>query len=145
MPLSEQDYIDLVITEIGGDTEDGLLATQLPIYWELHADLASDAARMAAIKIDGLTLLLGQTWRKVSFKALDGASVQLSDMFDHLSALLDLARTAAGQLSSGAGGGVAIGTLTKTAPLMPDTPRGLDPNGRQYRGDPLRRPGDGRP
>lgn len=136
--MTEEEYITLIITSIGGDTEDGLLATNLPLFWATHADLATDAARAAAVKVDAIELLLGNTWRKVSFKALDGASVNLSDMFDHLVKLLDLAQAAVG-ISSGAAGGVAVGTLTKTAPIMPDRAGQPDPNARRYRGDPLRR------
>jgi len=143
--MTEEQYITLIIASIGGDTEDGLLAANLPSFWALHADLASDAARLAAVKVDAIQLLLGQTWRKVSFKALDGASVQLSDMFDHLIALLDLAQAAAGVTGAGASGAAAIGQLTTVAPIGADSARGVNPNARQYKGDPLRRRGDNRP
>ncbi len=138
--MTEQEYIQLIITEIGGDTAESLLATNLPTYWAAHADLPSDAAKKAATKVDAIQLLIGQAWRKVSFKALDGASVNLSDMFEHLQRLLELAQQEQALVAAGAAGaGVSVGTLTKTAPIMPDTPRGLDANARRYRGDPLRR------
>jgi hypothetical protein len=142
--MTEAEYIALAIASIGGDTEDGLLATNMPIFWSLHAT-SSDAARGIEIKIDGVRFLLGQTWRKVSFKALDGASVNLSDMFDHLLKLLALFQAELAQAQSGADGTAAIGQLTTTAPVMPDSPRGVNPNARSYRGDPLRRRGDNRP
>lgn len=138
--MTEEEYIQLIITEIGGDTADGLLAANLPTYWAAHADLASDAARKAASKVDAIRLLLGQSWRKVSFKALNGASVSLSDMFEHLLKLLEIAQEEQALVAaSSTGAGVAVGVLTKTAPIMPDTPRGLDPSARRYRGDPLRK------
>lgn len=142
--MTEEQYIALVIASIGGDTEDGLLAANLPLYWDLHS-ASSDARKAVEVKIDGIRLLLGQAWRKVSFKALDGASVQLSDMFDHLLKLLELTQDELSQLQDGADGSAAIGQLTTVAPIGADSPRGLNPNARQYRGDPLRRRGDGRP
>ena len=103
--MTEAEYIALAIASIGGDTEDGLLATNLPIFWSLHSS-SSDARRAIEIKIDGIRILLGQTWRKVSFKALDGASVSLSDMFDHLVKLLSLYQEELIQAQSGADGSV---------------------------------------
>lgn len=142
--MTEEQYIALVIASIGGDTESGLLAANLPIFWTLHPS-SSDSVRAIEIKIDGIRMLLGQTWRKVSFKALDGASVNLSDMFDHLAKLLTLSQAELAQMQSGAAGTAAIGQLTTNAPIMPDSPRGVNPNARSYRGDPLRRRGDNRP
>jgi hypothetical protein len=143
--MTEAEYIALIITSIGGDTLDGLLATNLPLYWAAHASAASDVVRAALVKIDAIDLLLGQTWRKVTFKALDGASVNLSDMFDRLLKLRALAATQAAGGGEIAAGAVAIGDIATTAPIMPDTPRGANPNARSYRGDPLRRRGDNRP
>jgi len=142
--MTEEQYITLIIASIGGDTVDGLLATNLPIFWSLHSS-SSDASRAIEVKIDGIRLLLGQAWRKVSFKALDGASVSLSDMFDHLLKLLELAQAELATAQLGADGSVAIGELTTTAPIGRDSPRGIDPNSRALRGDPLRRRGDNRP
>lgn len=138
--MNQEAYIALIITEIGGDTVDALLATNLPTYWAAHADLTSDAAKKAAVKVDAIRLLIGQSWKKVSFKALDGASVNLSDMFEHLLKLLELAQQELAQSTAGGvGAGAAIGTLTKTAPVMGSPRCGPDPNDRALRGDPLRR------
>jgi len=142
--VTEAEYIALAIASIGGDTEDGLLAANLPIFWDLHTS-SSDAARGVEIKIDAIRMLLGQAWRKVSFKALDGASVQLSDMFDHLVKLLELYQDELTNAQHGASGATAIGQLTTVAPIGADSPRGTNPNARSYRGDPLRRRGDNRP
>lgn len=136
--MTEQDWIDLIIVEIGGDTADTLLAINLPIYWAIHSNVASDAARALLVKMDGLRLLLGQAARQVDFRTSSGSSVKLSDLFEHFRLLLDMAQSQAAALS-GAAGGVAVGQLTTTAPIMPDQPRSLDPNARRYRGDPLRR------
>lgn len=137
--MTEEEWISLIITSIGGDTADLLLATNLPIFWDVHESITSDAARAAAVKVDGIRLLIGQSWRQVSFKALDGASVSLSDMFDHLLKLLEVAQQELAQaMTSASGSGMAIGTLTKTAPVVVSTGQ-TDPNDRRYRGDPLRR------
>jgi hypothetical protein len=138
--MTKAEWIALIITEIGGDTSTNLLATNLPTYWDLHTSAADDAARALLTKMDGLRLLLGQTWRQVTFRALDGVSVNLSDMFDHLKELLSLAEAQAGAASGAGGGGIAVGSLTTTAPIMSDHSGGIDPNDRRYRGDPLRRP-----
>lgn len=142
--MTEAEYIALAIASIGGDTEDGLLAANLPIFWDLHTS-SSDAVRGVEITIDGIRMLLGQAWRKVSFKALDGASVQLSDMFDHLVTLLGLYQAELTNAQQGASGSVALGQLTTVAPIGADSARGANPNARQYKGDPLRRRGDNRP
>lgn len=142
--MTPEEWIDLIIAQLGGDTSDMLLATWLPVYWDARTGAPSDAARAAMVKIDGINLLLGNAWRNVDFKALDGSSVNLSDMFEHLTKLLDLAKAEAAALvgaESGTGGAVAIGSLTTTAPIMPDRAGGLDGNARRYRGDPLRRGG----
>lgn len=140
--MTEEEWISLVIAQLGGDTADTLLATWLPVYWDAHSGAPSDAARAAMVKVDGINLLLGNAWRGVDFKALDGSSVSLSDMFEHLTELLGIAQAQAaaaiGGGTSATGGAVAIGSLTTTAPIMADT-GGIDPNARRYRGDPLRR------
>lgn len=136
--MTEEEYIALIIVEIGGDTTDALLATNLPTYWDLHSDAPSDAARFLLVKMDGLRLLLGQAARQVDFRTSSGSSVKLSDLFEHFRLLLDMAQTQAG-LASGAAGGVALGALTTTAPIMRDRPGQPNPNSRRIRGDPLRR------
>src|SRR5262245_55663587 len=115
--MTEQDYIDLIITTIGGDTTDGLLAATLPTYWALHSAVADDAARALLVQRDTIMLLLGQSWRTVSFKALDGASVDASDIFDHLLELLKITQAAidAGAADLSAAG--AVGQLVHTAPV----------------------------
>lgn len=142
--MTEEQYIQLIIASIGGDTTDGLLAANLPSYWALHST-SGDARRLVETKIDGIRMLLGQAWRKVSFKALDGASVSLSDMFDHLTTLLSLAQDELAQAQGGMDGAASIGDIAATAPIGPDTPCGPNPNARQYRGDALRSHGDNRP
>lgn len=143
--MTEQEYIQLIITSIGGDTTSDLLATNLPIYWDLHAATSDDGVRAILVKVDGIRLLLGQNWKYVSFKALDGASVSASDIFDHLLKLLSLAQDELAQAQSVLSGGGALGQLTTTAPINPTCIGQPDPNDRMYRGDPLRRRLRGQP
>lgn len=136
--MTEEQWIELIITEIGGDTADALLANTLPTYWAIHSDAPSDASRALLVKIDGIRLLLGQAARQVDFRTSSGSSVSLSDLFDHFRLLLSLAESQVAAASSAAGGGIAVGQLTTTAPIMPERGQ-LSPNARRYRGDPLER------
>jgi len=133
MTLSDEQYQDLIIAFVGGDTEDGLLALNVPILWELRGTIADAAIRMLYVKIDAIDMLLGQAARQVTFRTSSGSSVALSDLFDHFKELRAACLSQIG--GSAAGGGVAIGTLTKTAPLMPPATGELDPNAQRYRGD----------
>lgn len=132
--MTEAEWIALIIAALGGDTEGGLLAAELPAYWEtVRADIADLNVRALFVKIDAIDLLLGQAARQVTFRTSSGSSVNLSDLFDHF---LRLRGFFSAQLAAAApGGGVAIGTLTKTAPLMPPTSGEPDPNAQRYRGD----------
>lgn len=143
--MTEQAYIDLIITSIGGDTTGGLLATNLPIFWGLHVSTSDDSVRAIQVKIDAIRLLLGQNWKYVSFKALDGAVVSASDLFAHLKDLLDITLAELDRAQSVLSGGGALGQLTTTAPISPTCVGQPDPNDRMYRGDPLRRRLRGRP
>jgi len=140
MAPTEADYIQLIIVTIGGDTEGGLLATNLPIFWSAHDSVDDLNARAALVKLDAIDLLLGQSWKKVSFKALDGASVSLSDLFDHLLRLRQLAQDAADRGDTITNAGGAIGELTTQAPIAPPWGAGTfpDANDRAYRGDAYR-------
>lgn len=134
--MTEEEYIAQIITSIGGDTTDGMLATNLPIYWAARDSVADLNARALLVKRDGIDLLLGNTWRKVDFKALDGASVSLSDMFDHLLKLRSVVQDQIDRLADQAAAGGAVGELLTTAPIGPPTVFGPDANSGAYRGSP---------
>lgn len=138
MALTEEQYIQLIITSIGGDTTGGLLAANLPIYWSARDGVDDLNARALLVKIDGIDLLLGQNWKYVSFKALDGASVTASDIFDHLLKLRQLAQDQADRGDDIAGAGGAVGDLLITAPISPPCGYPFDANDRAYRGDAYR-------
>ncbi len=140
MPLTEEQYIALIIAAIGGDTEGGLLAAQLPTYWEeIRSNIDDLNARALFVKMDAIDLLLGQVARSVTFRTSSGSSVNLSDLFDHFRQLRADLLTQITSALPGAGG--AVGELTTTAPIMRDNAGQPDPNARVYRGDPLRRRG----
>lgn len=140
MALTEEQYIQLIITSIGGDTTTNLLATTLPTLWAAHESVEDLNARALLIKVDAIELLLGQNWKYVSFKALNGASVSASDIFDHLLKLRQIAIEQAERGADLSSVGGAVGQLEATAPI--DPPLGLgsypDANDRAYRGDPYR-------
>lgn len=138
MALTEEQYIALIIAGIGGDTDDSVLATNLPLFWQARDSIDDLNARALLVKLDAIDLLLGQTWRKVSFKALDGASVNLSDMFKHLLDLRDAVQAAADRGDTLASVGGAVGELTTQAPVAPPFVGWPDANDRAYRGDPYR-------
>jgi NADH pyrophosphatase NudC (nudix superfamily) len=138
MALTEEQYIQLIITSIGGDTTSAVLATNLPIFWSARDGVEDLNARALLVKIDGIDLLLGQNWKYVSFKALDGASVSASDIFDHLLKLRQLAQEQADRGADIANAGGAIGELLTTAPISPPCGYPFDANDGAYRGDAYR-------
>jgi hypothetical protein len=139
MPLSEAQYKAKIILEVG-DNEAGLLAANIDLMWAAHDDQADSAVRFLYAKRDAIDVMLANTWKRVSYKALDGASVDLNKLFEHLHAMrndVEAAIAAARELTSAASNGAgAIGQLTKTTPITPDAGQ-LDPSDRRYRGDPL--------
>lgn len=135
MALSEAEYKTLIAAGLL-DTADGTLAAQLDTLWEQYDTIASLELRYRNARLAAIDLLLGLAAQQVSFRALDGASVNLSDAFDHLLKLRELAT--ADLAAAGGGGGIALGQLTQTAPVTVAA-RSLDPNDRRYRGDALRR------
>lgn len=135
MALSDEEAIQLIIASIGGDTADGLLAQYLPTYWAAHEDAGSEAARILLTTIDGIDLLLGQMWRRVDFKALDGASVNLSDMFDHLLKLRGLKQGQIDTADAAANAYPAVGELEVTTPIPPPCGYPFDANAPAYRGN----------
>jgi hypothetical protein len=133
--LTPEQWQALIVTELGSLQ---LVATNIATYWELATDAASDGERYLLAKRAALDLVLGQAANQVSFRALDGSSVNLSDRFDHLVQLRALVQ---GVIDAGAGaaqGGGALGEMTTTAPII--APAGsLDANAQVYRGSPYNR------
>jgi len=144
MTLTEAELKSLILLQVGDDSA-GTLAAAIDLLWSSHADVANIALVALLTKRDAIDVMLARVRNQVSFKALDGASVSASDMFDHLFKMRELTEAQIEAAQAGQDGSVAIGELTTTAPIGRDSPRGIDPNARGYRGDPLRRRGDNRP
>lgn len=136
MSLTEQQYKDLIVLRVGDDAS-GTLATNIDLLWSGRDTTSDLSVRALQVTVDAIDLLLGQVRKQVTFRGPDGSGVNLSDLFDHLTAMR---ATTLEQLASAApGGGVAVGLLTQTAPILRDRAGQSDPNGRSLRGDPLRR------
>lgn len=131
--MTAEEYQQALVNEFQNATVTANIAT----YWSISA-LSSDALTYLKTRLHILDLALIGAVGKVDFKALDGASVALSDYFDHL---LELRKLAAEALDSALAdaGGVAVGTIAKTAPIERPCIAGPDANDRMYRGDTYRR------
>lgn len=139
MALSDDQYKTKIILEVG-DSAAGLLAANIDLMWDAHDDQGDSAVRFLYAKRDAIDTMLGSVRKGVNFKALDGASTNLSELFEHLHTMrndVEAAIVAARELASAASNGAgAVGQLTKTTPIVPDAGQ-LDPSDRRYRGDPL--------
>jgi hypothetical protein len=126
--MTPEAYQALLVEEFANAT----ITANISRYWALSA-AASDRLTFLQARIYILDLALTGAIGKVSFKALDGASVQLSDYFDHLLAIRNLAKDELVAAMSG-DSTVAVGLIQKTAPIM--SPNGIGPDGNDsaYRG-----------
>lgn len=136
MALTEQQQKDLIVLRVGDDTA-GTLVSNIDLLWSARDTIADPAARALQVTIDAIDLLLGQVRKQVTFRGPDGSGVSLSDLFDHLTAMR--AQYVTLLASAAPDGGVSIGTLTQTSPILRDRAGQPDPNSRRLRGDPLRR------
>lgn len=133
MALTAEEYQQLLVDEFASDT----VTANITRYWAVSAQ-DTDALTYLKTRLYIIDALLTGAAGKVSFKALDGASVSMSDYFDHLRTLRELA---AAELAAASSGGVDMvaTTITKTAPIERPDARWPDANDRQYRGDTYRR------
>lgn len=138
--LTEQEYQDLIVAEVGDDAR-STLASTIGVYWRRHDGYTDLDVRYLHVKLAAVDLMLGRVRGQVTIRDGDGASVDLNKLFDHLTAMRETvqAQIASGVASSGgASSGGGIGLLTKTAPQMPPAGSLLDANDTAYRGDPYR-------
>ena len=140
MPLNQGNYTTLIILSVG-DNAAGTLAANIDLLWAAHEDVTDLALRALFVKLDAIDLMLGDVRRQVDTSGLDGASVKLDQLSKHLLDMRTQTELAIGQAMAGAGGGIAVGALTRSAPIMRDSASQPDPNSRIYRGDPLKRRG----
>lgn len=137
MPLTADQYQTLIIAEVGDDAA-GTLAANMATLWTSNDTAASDYAHYLLTKRSAIDLLLGGARFQADFQALDTSSVKLDQLWQHLMDMRELVEDALAQLGASAGGGIAVGALTQTAPILA-CPWENDPNSRRLRGDPLRR------
>jgi hypothetical protein len=137
MSLTEQQYQELIVLRVGDDAAT-TLATNIALLWQARSSIADLDIRALQVTVDAIDLMLGRVRGQVDFRGPDGSSVSLSDLFTHLQQMRAQTVAQLASAQAGAGGGVAVGQLTQTAPLMPSGCE-LDPNAQRYRGDTIRR------
>ncbi len=133
MPLSAAQYQQLIVTEVGDDAA-GSVAANVALLWAKHDDQASDYVRYLYAKRDAVQLLMGRVRQMVTFKALDGANVNASDMMVNLQTMLEAVRAEIDEQARLLNGAGALDTLTTTAPIGPPAVGRPDANDPQYRG-----------
>jgi hypothetical protein len=137
--LTEQEYQQLIVAEVGDDST-RTLASTVGVYWRRYDAYTDLEVRYLHVKLAAVDLMLGRVRGQVTIRDGDGASVDLNKLFDHLATMRE---TVQAQIDIGVGAGSAasggaIGVLTKTAPIMPPAGSLLDANDPAYRGDPYR-------
>lgn len=135
MPLTAEQLQALIILEVGDDAA-GTLAAQIALLWTAHDDQPSLDRQALYTKRHAIDVMLGRVRAQVDFRALDGASVNLSDLFARLTKMREQTTAEILAIEAGQSAGPASGELTTTAPVMPDG-EWPDPNSRRLRGDPL--------
>ena len=133
MPLNSSQYQALIIVEVG-DNAAGALATNIATLWTKHDTIADDYLHYLFTKRSAIDYMLGGERYRADFAALDGAEVKADQIFQHLLQMRTLVDDLIAE--AGAGGGLALGELAQTAPIMPAAGQ-RDPNSRRLRGDPL--------
>lgn len=130
-------YQMLILQEV---KDDGTVASLLPTIWEMYADQGSLDARLQYLlaRRHALTLRLAAVSDKVNVQT-DGDRFDLSDEFQHLTALRETTDAEIERAQLATRGGGASGALTATAPVMPADratfPATVDANDPAYRGD----------
>lgn len=134
MPLTPAQYQALIVAEVG-DTPDGQVAAQIAALWEVAGAQPSDVLRYLYTKRAAIDLLMGAVRQQVSFKALDGASVDLSDLMEHLTTMREATQQRIDEAIATLDAGGAIAEITTTAPIAPP-PNWPDANAERLRGSP---------
>lgn len=139
--LTEQEYQDLIVAEVGDDAA-STLASTVGVYWRRYDGYTDLETRYLQVKLAAIDLMLGRVRKQVDFRDPAGISASAHQLFTHLTQMRDIVQdqidSGAGVASSGAAAGGGIGLLTKTAPQMPPAGSLLDANDTAYRGDPYR-------
>jgi hypothetical protein len=134
MALTAEQYQELVILQVGDDAA-GTLAANIALLWARNDDRSDNVVRFLYTKRDAIDVMLAGVRKQVTFKALDGASVNLSDLMRNLQQMRDDVQGLIDEQALIANGAGAIGALTTTAPIPPP-PFWPDANDPRYKGDP---------
>lgn len=135
--LSEQQYQDLIIAEVGDDAAASLAST-VPLYWLRRSGIADLDLRYLYAKRDAIDLMLGKVRGLVKIVGVDGASVDAHQLTLHLQELRIVVEHQIVELAQLASSGGVAGVLTTTAPIMPPTTSPYDANDGAYRGSTYR-------
>lgn len=138
MALTDAQYQQLIVAEVGDDAQ-STLASTVPVYWVRYSGIADLEARFLYAKLAAIDLMLGRVRGQVTIRDGDGASVDLNKLFDHLTTMRETVQTQIEGASQAGSASSAAGDLTTTAPIMPPAGSRIDANDRAYRGDPYRR------
>ncbi len=133
MPLTDAQYKSLAVLQVG-DSADGVLATNSDLLWDKNDDRADSYTRFLYTKRDAIDTIMASVRGKVSFKALDGASVNVSDLMKNLQQMRDDVECLIDEQAV-IMNAPQIGDLTTTAPIMPP-PFWPDANSPVYKGSP---------
>lgn len=134
MPLSAAQYQNLIVLQVGDDAA-GTLAANIGTLWLKNDDRTDDYARYLYSKRDAIDVMLGRVRAQVDFKALDGASVNLTDLTANLQAMRADVQAQIDEYGAILNGAGAIGEIATTAPIEPP-PFWPDANDPRYKGDP---------
>ncbi len=136
MPLNSSQYQALIVVEVGDNTA-GDLATNIALLWAKHDTIDDDYTRYLFAKRSAIDFMLGGERYRADFAALDGAEVKADQLFQHLLQMRKLVDDLIGETGAAGGGGMALGELIQTAPILRSSTSQPDPNSRRIRGDPL--------
>lgn len=136
--LSDQQYQDLIVAEVGDDAA-GTLALNVPLYWARRDGITDLETRHLYVKRDAINLMLGRVRGQVRIVGVGGASIDAHQLTTHLQDMRAAVQTLIDTGIDAASAGGAAGELTTTAPIAPPDGSFVDANNRLYRGDPYER------
>lgn len=142
MPVTDTDLKNLIITQVGGDTETGTLAASIDLIWTLAQGQSGGVPQLQFLlaKREAIDTLIGYYRSKVDYRI--GSQQRMShQQVNNLINLRNFVQANINDVRKGTARGGAQGQLTRTFPIVPaDDDRTAsmpDPNDRSYGGDPL--------
>lgn len=137
MALTAAQYRALIVAQFG---DDPAVAESVDLLWAKNDDQANVALQYLYTRRDVIDLLLTRARSQVDFRALNGASVSLSQLTENLQRLRQTVEDEiAGEIAEA--GGYQSGEIATQAPVAPPYPWMSDANAPRYRGSPYDPPG----